>query len=152
MDTQFLLRRTTMSDISTPTVETIIVAEDSAPNRTILCHLLKKLGYDVIEAEDGQKAWKLLKEHMSEKKIVAVLSDIMMPNMDGIQFLKNVREDESTKAIPFVLITAVSDKEYIMQAKTLNVNGYILKPVTFQRVLSKLTELFPQKKFPKLSA
>jgi len=133
------------------TVETIIVAEDSAPNRTILCHLLKKLGYDVLEAEDGQKAWNLIQEHKAHKKIVAILSDIMMPNIDGIQFLKQVRGDETLKTIPFVLITAVSDKEYIMQAKALHVNGYILKPVTFQRVLAKLQELFPGRAFPKIA-
>ncbi|MGE3974194.1 MAG: response regulator [Bdellovibrionales bacterium] len=132
-------------------VETVVVAEDSAPNRSILCHLLKKLGYEVLEAEDGQKALEMLKENMASKKIVAIFSDIMMPNMDGITFLKTIRADEQTKDMPFIFITAVSDKDNIIQAKALNVNGYILKPVTFQRVLSKLQELFPAKTYPKLA-
>ncbi|MCB0362986.1 MAG: response regulator, partial [Bdellovibrionales bacterium] len=83
--------------------------------------------------------------------LVAILSDIMMPNMDGLGLLKHVREDSNYQEIPFVLITAVSDKDYIIQAKSLNVNGYILKPVTFQRVTTKLKELFPAKEFPKLA-
>jgi CheY-like chemotaxis protein len=131
--------------------ETILVAEDSAPNRTILVHLLKKLGYDVVECPDGKAAWEELEKLPQEKTVTAVLSDIMMPEKDGIELLRSVRESERYKQIPVVLITAVSDKEYIMQAKALNVSGYILKPVTFQRVLSKLQELFPGKQFPKLA-
>jgi two-component system chemotaxis response regulator CheY len=133
-----------------PNKETILIAEDSPPNRKILAHLLEKLGYKVTACEDGQQAWDKL--HAGEcGNVVAVISDIMMPNMDGIQFLKNVRGEEKYKNLPFVLVTAVSDKEYIMQAKELNVNGYILKPVTFQRVTDKLHELFPNKTLPKLA-
>ena len=129
--------------------EFIVVAEDSAPNRTILVHLLKKLNYNVFDCEDGVQAWKALEEN-KDKNIVAVISDIMMPNMDGLELLKKTREDEHYKDKPFLLVTAVSEKEYIFQAKNLNVNGYILKPVTFQRVSKKLQELFPDRKFPKL--
>ena len=131
--------------------ETIIVAEDSAPNRKILVHLLKKLGYDVVSCEDGQIAWEHL-ESGESSNVVAILSDIMMPNKDGLELLKSCRENDKYKEIPFVLITAVSDREYIIEAKNLNVNGYILKPVTFQRVTSKLKELFPNKKFEKLAS
>ncbi|MBK9037742.1 MAG: response regulator [Bdellovibrionales bacterium] len=133
------------------TREYILIAEDSPPNRKILAHLLKKLDYEVIECVDGQEAWD---KHLKESKInlVAILSDIMMPNLDGIGLLKCVREQSSYKDIPFILITAVSDKDYIVQAKNLSVNGYILKPVTFQRVTSKLKELFPKKKFPQIAS
>ena len=129
--------------------EVIVVAEDSPPNRNILIHLLKKLDYAVIEGEDGEAAYNAMEAHTGGP-IVAVLSDIMMPNMNGIEFLKKVRDSEKYKDLPFVLITAVADKEYIIEAKSLAVNGYILKPVTFDRVSGKLKELFPNKKFPKL--
>ena len=122
--------------------ECIVVAEDSPPNRKILVHLLEKLGYEVESCEDGKKAWERL-ESGELKNVVAILSDIMMPNMDGLQLLKNVRGHATFSSLPFVLITAVSDREYIMQAKEHKVNGYILKPVTFQRVTSKLKEIFP---------
>lgn len=129
--------------------ECIVVAEDSPPNRKILVHLLEKLGYHVESFPDGKKAWEKL-EAGELSNVVAVLSDIMMPNMDGIQLLKNIRSHDKLKALPVVLITAVSDREYIMQAKDHNVNGYILKPVTFQRVTNKLKEIFPEKTFNKL--
>lgn len=132
--------------------EVIVVAEDSAPNRTILVHLLRKLGFDVIECPDGELAKnELLKATEAGKNVVAILSDIMMPKMDGLALLEFVRGEEKLKTIPFVLVTAVSDKDHIVKAKTLNVNGYILKPVTFQRVTTKLEELMPGKKFPKLA-
>jgi two-component system chemotaxis response regulator CheY len=132
-------------------LDTIVVAEDSPPNRKILSHLLQKLGFHVVACEHGQEAKEALhsgKHH----NIVAVISDVMMPKMDGIQLLRHVREDETLKDLPFVLVTAVSEKDYIVQARALNVNGYILKPVTFDRLTSKLRELFPARTFPKLSA
>jgi two-component system chemotaxis response regulator CheY len=144
-----------MSDANAPsttekTKETIVIAEDSAPNRKILMHLLVKLGYEVVAFENGGDAWKAIQEKKVEN-VVAIISDIMMPNMDGIQLLRNVRGHADLAKVPFVLVTAVSDKEYIVQAKDLNVNGYILKPVTFQRVTGKLQELFPTRNFPKLA-
>ena len=134
------------------TQEKIIVAEDSPPNRKILVHLLQKLGYEVEGFENGKLAWEALQEQDENSNVVAVISDIMMPTMDGIELLKNIRGEEKWKDLPVLLVTAVSDKEYILEAKSMNVNGYILKPVTFQRVTGKLSELFPGKKFPKLAA
>lgn len=131
--------------------ERIIVVEDSPPNRKILMHLLEKLGYQVEGFEDGQKAWEALEKEVPPG-LVAIISDIMMPNMNGIDLLRKVRESEQYQNMPFLLITAVSDKDYILEAKSLQVSGYILKPVTFQRVTGKLVELFPGKTFPKLAA
>src|SRR5690606_5506311 len=111
-----------------PPVETIIVAEDSQVNRKILVHLLVKLGYNVCEYENGKLAWEAF-ARQDPKDPVAIFSDIMMPEMDGISFLRHVRNDSPNKEVPFVLLTAVSDKDSIVEAKGLNVNGYLLKPV-----------------------
>lgn len=133
------------------TDEYIIVAEDSPPNRTVIVLLLRKFGFKVIDFDDGALAWKALQEN-KDKKIVAILSDLMMPNMDGLELLRKVRHDEKSKNLPFVLITAVAEQDYIKEAKNLQVNGYILKPVTYQRVATKLKELFPERKFPQLAS
>lgn len=130
--------------------DTIIIAEDSPPNRKILAHLLEKLGFNVIACENGEEAWAKMLDPATER-VIAVISDIMMPKMDGIQLLKQIRAQEKTATLPVVLVTAISEKEYIAQAKELKVNGYILKPVTFQRVTSKLQELFPQRTLPKIA-
>ena len=131
--------------------DTVIVAEDSDPNRQILVLLLRKLGFNVIECRDGEIAWKAMNEHR-ENGIVAVISDLMMPNMDGMELLRRTRNDADFAELPFVLVTAVSDKDYIFEAKNLKVNGYILKPVTYKRVSSKMQELFPHKVFPQLAS
>lgn len=130
--------------------ERIIVAEDSTPNRKILTHLLEKLGYTVESFEDGKQAWDYISKEKPES-IAAVISDIMMPNMDGVQFLKHVRESKEFQNHPFVLVTAVSDRDYIIEAKNLKVNGYILKPISLQKITTKLKELFPEKEFPKVA-
>ena len=134
----------------TQTKETIVIAEDSPPNRKILAHLLEKLGFKVIACEHGKEAWEKLNDPATGP-VVLVISDIMMPTMDGLQLLREIRGSEKHKELPVVLVTAVSEKDYIVQARELNVNGYVLKPVTFQRVTSKLQELFPSKTFPKLA-
>lgn len=131
--------------------ETILVAEDSLPNRKILTHLLTKLGYNVEACEDGRVAREKL-EAGDIENLVVIISDIMMPNEDGLQLLEYTRGNEKYKDIPFFLATAVSDKDYIMKAKSFNVNGYILKPLTFQRITAKLQELFPDKRFPKMAS
>lgn len=130
--------------------EYVVVAEDSAPNRMILVLLLKKLGYHVIECADGDVAWRAVREN-KERRIVAVISDLMMPKMDGLELLRRVRNFDATHDLPFVLVTAVSDKDYIQEARTLNVSGYILKPVTYKRVFAKLQEIFPGRQFPSLA-
>lgn len=139
-----------MSETAVENNEYILVAEDSPPNRTILVLLLRKMGFKVFECEDGEQAWKTLDANR-DKKIIAVISDVMMPNMDGMEFLRRTRGDTQYQTMPFVFVTAVSEKDYIFEAKTLLVDGYILKPVTYKRVAAKLQELFPDKKLPQLA-
>lgn len=132
------------------TLETIILAEDSPPNRKILTHLLEKLGFKVVACENGTEALAALTSGQHDVKLL--ISDIMMPGMDGLELLRQVRAVENLKALPVILITAVSEKEYIERARTLNVSGYILKPVTFTRVQAAMKNLFPDKVFPKMPA
>lgn len=132
--------------------KSVILAEDSPTNRTVIKHLLLKLGFSVIECESGKIAWEALQAEFEKENVVAIISDIMMPDMDGIDLLQMVREEEKYKEIPFVLVTAVMEKEQVISAKRLGVNGYILKPVTFQRISAKMKELFPEHKFPRMVA
>ncbi len=127
-----------------PPKDRIVVAEDSAPNRNILVHLLIRLGFEVNSFKDGQEAWDFM-QSKDQKNLVAVISDIMMPRMDGLQLLKLVRSTEPFKKLPFLCISAVAEREYILEAKELNVTGYLLKPVTFDNVSNKLKEIFPRK-------
>ncbi len=131
--------------------ETIIIAEDSDPNRQILALLLRRLGFNVVECRDGALAWQAMNDRR-DSGFVAVISDLMMPFMDGMELLRRTKNDPDFANIPFVFVTAVSDKDYIFEAKTLGVHGYILKPVTYKRVYSKLQEIFPNKVFPQIAS
>lgn len=141
---------TTAPAASTPAVEPpmikdcVVVAEDSKPNREIIVQNLKKLGFDVLVFENGKKAWDEVSK--TEKPIVAIFSDIMMPEMDGMEFLKLIRTSAKYKTIPFVFVTAVMQRELIIEAKKLGTNGYLLKPITSSTLQVKLKELFPDRK------
>ena len=131
----------------------VIVAEDTKPNRLVLSLLLHKLGFEVIECDDGVGAWKAIEDARSAgKHVTAVFSDLMMPQVDGLQLLRRVRNDEVFRGLPFVLITAVSDKDYIHEAQSLQVDGYVLKPITYPRIDAKLRQLFPDRDFPSLAS
>jgi CheY-like chemotaxis protein len=103
----------------------------------------------VFAAIDGQAAWDYLKSNPQAP--VLIISDIMMPNMGGFDLLKLVREEEKFKSIPFVFMTAALEKDYVIQAKTMKVDGYILKPVTSERIEKKIFELFPDMKRRKMT-
>jgi CheY-like chemotaxis protein len=133
----------------TASLETIVVAEDSPPNRKILTHLLEKLGFKVVACANGKEALDAL--NSGEHDVKLVMSDIMMPTMDGLELLRNVREHQTYKDLPVLLVTAVSEKDYIDRARSLKVNGYILKPITFNRLQEKMKLVFPNKEFPKIA-
>jgi CheY-like chemotaxis protein len=69
-----------------------------------------------------------------------------------LELLRRIRGTAGLEKLPFVFVTAISEKDYIFEAKNLKANGYILKPVTYSRVTQKLKELFPQKSFPNVAA
>ena len=128
-----------------PDDECVIVVEDSRPNRVILSTTLRDFGYKVIEAEDGQQAWEKVTGEDSPK-LVAVFSDIIMPKLDGIELLRKIRGDEKYKDIPFFIVSAVTDVNYIKEASGLKVNGYLLKPISRDKILQKLKQFFPDNK------
>lgn len=131
--------------------EIVVVAEDSAPNRAVLTLMLRKMGFETMEFEDGDEAWAAvdrLAAEGGERRLCAVVSDMMMPKMDGLEFLRRVRNDARITDLPFVLLTAVSEKDYIHEARALRVDGYVLKPVTYKRMEAKLREIFPMREFP----
>ena len=121
----------------------VLVVEDSEPSRKIISSILLKMDYRVATVLDGVSALEFLK---NEKELpILILSDIMMPNMNGLEFLRMFRQNTAWNDIKFVFTTAAQEKEMVVEAKQLGVQGYILKPVTFDRIQKKIFELFPEK-------
>jgi two-component system chemotaxis response regulator CheY len=127
----------------------ILILEDSSPNLNILKRILEKCGFGVLAGADGKIGVDLLQKCKTENlKLVAIISDIMMPNMDGHQFLGHVKAQDRFKETPFVFLTALGDKQNVLEAKKLGVDGYLLKPITMDKIRAKLKDLFPKRPFP----
>ena len=112
-----------------------LVVDDFATMRKIVRNLLRQLGYQQIdEAEDGVVALRKLKA----TKYDMIICDWNMPNMTGIELLKEVRSDESVKAIPFLMVTAEANKENVIEAVKAGVSNYIVKPFTADTLSGKI--------------
>jgi Response regulator containing CheY-like receiver, AAA-type ATPase, and DNA-binding domains len=116
----------------------ILVVDDFNTMRRIVRSLLKQLGFNnVDEAVDGNDAL----EKISAKNYGLVLSDWNMEPKSGIELLKDVRQHAKHKDLPFILITAESKVENIVEAKKAGVNQYIVKPFNAKTLKEKMTSV-----------
>lgn len=101
----------------------ILIVEDDKFVRDLYQHEFEKSGYDVKVAEDGEIALKKVKE----SKFACVLLDIMIPKLDGLEVLRRLKEDSSTKNIPVVILSNLGQDEIIRQALQIGAKAYIVK-------------------------
>jgi len=117
----------------------ILVVDDFSTMRRIIKNILRQLGYERIEeAEDGAQALTKLKNGDFE----FIIADWNMPNMDGLELLKNVRADQRLKDMPFLMVTAEAEKEKVVEAIKAGVNNYIVKPFTAELLKEKMDKIF----------
>jgi two-component system chemotaxis response regulator CheY len=116
----------------------ILVVDDFLTMRRIVINLLRQLGFaNVTEAADG----KLALEKVKTEKIDLIISDWNMPNMTGIDFLRQVRSEEALKGIPFIMVTAEGKKENVIAAVQAGVNNYIVKPFNAATLKEKMVKV-----------
>lgn len=116
-----------------------LVVDDFATMRRIIRNLLKELGFNnVDEAEDGVNALQKLRNDRFD----FVVSDWNMPNMTGIDLLRNIRADENLKGLPVLMVTAEAKKENIIAAAQAGASGYVVKPFTAATLDEKLKKIF----------
>ncbi len=105
----------------------VLVVDDFATMRKIVKNVLRQINIEnVVEAENGKHALNVLKS----EEIDLIISDWMMPEMTGIEFLKACKEDDEKKKIPFIMVTAEGQKDSVMEAIKSGVDNYIVKPFT----------------------
>lgn len=115
----------------------VLIVDDSAAIRKILQRVLRQAEVpigEVYEAGDGLEALNVLKR----QKVGLILSDINMPNMDGLQFLTEVRAIEDWKSVPIVMITTEGSQNKVLEAVQLGASGYVRKPFTAEQIKEKL--------------
>lgn len=102
----------------------IMTADDSASVRQMVSFTLKQNGYDVVEAVDGQDALAKL----SGQKVDMLITDLNMPNLDGIGLIKGVRGGTINKFIPIIMLTTESQDAKKGEGKAAGATGWIVKP------------------------
>jgi len=114
----------------------ILVVEDEAELRETVTEVMKSITPNVLSAEDGIEALKVF----AINQIALVVSDINMPNMTGLQLLREIRSKDSD--VPFIFITAHSQKTYIAEAFRLGATDFIEKPFDIDRLLKMCDSAF----------
>jgi two-component system chemotaxis response regulator CheY len=115
----------------------VLIVDDSAAIRKILRRVLQQAGValgQVYEAADGLEAVAGLKQ----QKVQLILSDINMPNMDGLQLLSELKSNAEWKDIPVVMITTEGSQAKVLEAVHLGAAGYVRKPFTAEQIKDKL--------------
>ena len=102
---------------------TILIVEDEHVFRMIYRGVLENAGFTVLEAENGQKGWDVVRE----KKPDLVLLDLILPEMNGYEVLQRVRQDPTTKDIPIIVFSVMGADENIQKALDLGANYFKIK-------------------------
>jgi signal transduction histidine kinase/DNA-binding response OmpR family regulator len=120
----------------------ILVAEDNPDMRHFIASSLENEGYSVITAADGHEARQLALRHIPS----LIVSDVMMPKIDGIELTKMIRSDERTSHIPVVLLTARNDQESKLLGLNTGADDYLTKPFSPAELLVRINNLIGQRK------
>ena len=106
--------------------QALLLVDDDENNIDILCLDLEDCDYELLTAKDGVEGWRLLQDN--KDRIKAILLDRMMPNMDGMEFTRKLKADESVARIPIVMQTAAAEKEQVVEGISAGVYYYLTKP------------------------
>jgi two-component system, chemotaxis family, chemotaxis protein CheY len=117
--------------------KTIMIVDDSASMRQVIGIALRDAGYDLIEAADGKDALSKL----DGSKIHLIVSDINMPNMDGISFVKEVKQHPKYKFTPIIMLTTEVNQAKKDAAKEAGAKAWVNKPFQTKTLLDAISKL-----------
>ena len=117
--------------------KTILIVDDSSSVRSVLGISLKGAGYDVIEACDGKDAL----SKMTGQKIHLIVSDVNMPNMDGITFVRELKKLASYKFTPVCMLTTEAGQAKMQEGKDAGAKAWIIKPFQPPKLLDVVSKL-----------
>ena len=112
--------------------KTILTVDDSASVRQMVAFTLNTVGYQVVEAMDGQEAV----DKLTTQEVHMLITDLNMPNMNGIDLIQWVRKDTKNKYIPVVMLTTESHREAKEAGKAAGATGWIVKPFNPEQLVA----------------
>ncbi len=115
----------------------ILAVDDSASMRQMVSFTLKGAGHEVVEACDGVEALRIAKGGAMD----LVISDVNMPNMDGIELIAELRKLPSYKFVPILMLTTESSTDKKMQGKSAGATGWIVKPFNPDQLLATIKKV-----------
>ena len=110
----------------------VLTVDDSRTILAMLHHTLSNAGFDVLQAEDGQKGLDML----SQEAVDVIITDINMPVMDGIQFIKEVRSTGQHNSLPILILTTETSQDKRDQGRAAGGTGWIVKPFDPEKLIS----------------
>jgi len=116
---------------------TILAVDDSASMRQMVTFTLKQAGYAVMEAADGVEALELARRHA----VNLVLTDVNMPNMDGITLVRELRQLDAYKFVPMLVLTTEAGQDKKMQGKQAGATGWLVKPFNPAKLLATIAKV-----------
>ena len=117
--------------------KTVLIVDDSATTRQVVGMTLKGAGYEVMEACDGEDALRKL----DGKKINLIISDVNMPNMDGISFVKEAKKLASYKFTPVIMLTTESQDSKKQEGQAAGAKAWVVKPFQPDQMLAAVAKL-----------
>jgi two-component system, chemotaxis family, chemotaxis protein CheY len=117
--------------------KTILIVDDSASVRQVVSIALKGAGYDVITGVDGKDALTKL----NGQRVHLIISDVNMPNMDGITFVSEAKKLPAYKFTPIIMLTTESQEEKKKQAQAAGAKAWVTKPFQPEQMLSAVAKL-----------
>lgn len=119
----------------------VLIVEDSRTQAEILKHTLEKHGYDPVVTENGREALDMLEEMRPD----VIISDVVMPVMDGYEFCRTVKNDERFKDIPLILLTMLTDTRDVIYAMVSGADNFITKPYQGDYLVARVRKILAQK-------
>jgi len=119
--------------------KTIMTVDDALTMRKVISFTLKGAGFDVIEAQDVVAALGVLKG----RAVDAIISDVNMPNMDGLELTRQLRQLPAFARTPIILLTTESDPEIKNRGRAAGATGWIVKPFQPEQLLAVMSRVLP---------
>lgn len=117
--------------------KTILVVDDAQTIRHLARFALSKGGYTVVEAEDGVQGLKVLEKN----SVDLIISDLNMPNMNGLDMCRSIKTNDRTKDIPIFMLTTESSQDVAAQGKEIGIMAWIVKPFIPDKLLAAVQKV-----------